>query len=708
MNKTVKRIALLTSLLLMLIFAAAASAAVVPYAGGMDRIKVDLPGYIKLAKEPELSTVYGMTVLNVIIDTENTDWSAAALKITSKNGGMISDARAYLSAPKNSGIAANRSVNTGFNGGDEPTTLEELEERLINDGDVNPYTEVSRSSTYANYSPANNLINTYEHNNGWENNYSAVVVEWLDANNDPVGNTEVLLVNIVCDKAVSKTVNMPRIPASRLYGAAYANGAETGLYPESVAKMDKKDGVVSFTIPSAAALVNNQVLLAVATPDGTDNWDCTTDQGYAQSLTTSSSVTGSDDQFFALFNLPINDPNGLNSTYYVVTFARKDGSASETTRLDMTAICGESKPWLYYTGWTPASSCALPWNNEDYDFGFVEKLKMDGWYHFEMADKDATPTAAVMEDPEVYRPAIFGPSGAVYYKAAGSSIMTDAFFSNVDKISSRMAGIERSFENEEFSEVEGPMRAANFPGVVWPMDPKELEMNGKTTTVYLPSFYAGEGTINYYVFRWYDADYEPIETSFFLCTTDTFYDLEYSKVEAELPADKREYPVLVTNHGPTRECTLVVETYPQDNEANSVYYELYLIDENGERVSHPGATTMELLLPYPDGYSEKELAELEFAVTHYDSKHNVKESFSKNTVEYKKNGILIKIFDLSPFLMTWEKPEPTAAPEPTATPVPDTSDLPKTGDNSNVILWSALAVISMLSATMLVFKRKEA
>ena len=38
----------------------------------------------------------------------------------------------------------------------------------------------------------------------------------------------------------------------------------------------------------------------------------------------------------------------------------------------------------------------------------------------------------------------------------------------------------------------------------------------------------------------------------------------------------------------------------------------------------------------------------------------------------------------------------------------DSNDLPQTGDNSNVILWSALACISLFGMTVLVYKRKEA
>ena len=41
-------------------------------------------------------------------------------------------------------------------------------------------------------------------------------------------------------------------------------------------------------------------------------------------------------------------------------------------------------------------------------------------------------------------------------------------------------------------------------------------------------------------------------------------------------------------------------------------------------------------------------------------------------------------------------------------PKPASNDLPQTGDDSNVILWFALACISLLGMTMLAYKRKEA
>lgn len=46
--------------------------------------------------------------------------------------------------------------------------------------------------------------------------------------------------------------------------------------------------------------------------------------------------------------------------------------------------------------------------------------------------------------------------------------------------------------------------------------------------------------------------------------------------------------------------------------------------------------------------------------------------------------------------------------KPIEVPVPDSTNLPQTGDNSNVILWSALACISVIGMTMLVRKRKNA
>ena len=105
------------------------------------------------------------------------------------------------------------------------------------------------------------------------------------------------------------------------------------------------------------------------------------------------------------------------------------------------------------------------------------------------------PSASVMADPEIYRPVFLRPAEeAVYYKTAGSSIMKHAYFTDV---ASQIKEIENDLEKENFHEVEGPMGKAKYRGVVWPMEPIEFELdNGEMTTVYLPSFFAGEETIN--------------------------------------------------------------------------------------------------------------------------------------------------------------------------------------------------------------------
>lgn len=670
MNKLMKRLALLAALLLMLACAATASAALKPFTLKegetlSDRISVEIPEYIALAKEPYLSTTaQGMTVLNVIVDTDKTktNWSSAAAH--SMSGGIIGSVRPVLHAPKNAGVAKQYSANTGYNFGENNlTTLESLEEALLNNSsEINNSTSVSNGSYFASYSAATGTVTTYTSYNGWENYYQALNVQWLDANGSPVGDAEVLLVNVACDKATSISVSISRVPAGRIYGGvSYSGpGSNAALYDASIVKTTKQDGSMTFVIPDTSKLAYSQVYAAVATPDGKDGWTCTyaipgIDQSYNAETVTTSSITGSS-QTYALLGQYVNQSVGTFSSSYIVTFAK--GSHSETMRLDLTAKCGTvegGKPWLYYTEWKPVTRCALNWTNEDY--GFASSLKEPGWYHFEMENPNEMPTAKVMEDPDIYQPYFFRPTGdAVYYKTAGSSIMHNAYFSDVD---SKVAEIEKALDKEEFYEAEGPMGAAEYRGVVWPMDPKELELgDGSKTTVYLPSFYAGENTINYTVIRWYDKDKNPLSTEFLLFTTDTFYDMETTKVETTMPTGTQKYPVIVLNHGPQEEYTLVIETYPQDNTDKSAYYELYLIDGNGDRVSFPGKTRMELLLPYPGGYTQEELEALEFAVTHYDSRHNVKESFSKNTIKVQKNGIVIEIFDLSPFMVSWEKGAP--------------------------------------------------
>ncbi len=85
------------------------------------------------------------------------------------------------------------------------------------------------------------------------------------------------------------------------------------------------------------------------------------------------------------------------------------------------------------------------------------------------------------------------------------------------------------------------------------------------------------------------------------------------------------------------------------------------------------------------------------------------------------NGILIEIFDLSPFLVSWVMTTPTPTPtptptvqptatptvvptltpEPTPTPVPDTSKLPKTGDASQFFLYAFVGCMSFAALALL-------
>jgi LPXTG-motif cell wall-anchored protein len=81
---------------------------------------------------------------------------------------------------------------------------------------------------------------------------------------------------------------------------------------------------------------------------------------------------------------------------------------------------------------------------------------------------------------------------------------------------------------------------------------------------------------------------------------------------------------------------------------------------------------------------------------------NVAKDVDVYTMTYKDNGILIEIFSLSPFLVSWAAP---VAENPEVET--EIADLPKTGDTSSLMFFAALGCTS-IAAMMLMRKKKNA
>ena len=180
-----------------------------------------------------------------------------------------------------------------------------------------------------------------------------------------------------------------------------------------------------------------------------------------------------------------------------------------------------------------------------------------------------------------------------------------------------------------------------------------------------------------YVFQWYSdtlgndllpAEYYYLSIDEFvhIATTDAFTS------ESQIPGNITE-PVIVGHPN----WKLVIEHYPQVGD-NARHYELYVVDENGTRVTSLGNVI--IYLPYPPGYSFRSLAA--YALKHYDL------GFSQYTnvkIEPTAKGLRFTTSSLSPFVVSWGARGPV-------------SSVPKTGDFFPVEMLIAAIVLLLSTA----------
>ena len=112
---------------------------------------------------------------------------------------------------------------------------------------------------------------------------------------------------------------------------------------------------------------------------------------------------------------------------------------------------------------------------------------------------------------------------------------------------------------------------------------------------------------------------------------------------------------------------------------NTVVYDIYLVDQDGNRVKLPYACT--LCIPYPDGLNQNSQSAYHINILH-EMDGGKSEDFDSVSggLELKQQGLCVQVSSLSPFTITWER-----LPE---------ADLPQTGDNGHPGLWLALMLAS--------------
>ena len=161
---------------------------------------------------------------------------------------------------------------------------------------------------------------------------------------------------------------------------------------------------------------------------------------------------------------------------------------------------------------------------------------------------------------------------------------------------------------------------------------------------------------------------------------------------AKLPVVKA--PTLVLPDGKTLDASITLRYEKlSTSKENTVVYDIYLVDQDGNRVKLPYACT--LCIPYPDGLNQNSQSAYHINILHEMDGGKSEDFDSVNGgLELKQQGLCVRVSSLSPFTITWER-----LPE---------ADLPQTGDSSHPGLWLALMLASAIALAILLRGRKTA
>ena len=165
-----------------------------------------------------------------------------------------------------------------------------------------------------------------------------------------------------------------------------------------------------------------------------------------------------------------------------------------------------------------------------------------------------------------------------------------------------------------------------------------------------------------------------------------------SEAFAKLPAVKA--PTLVLPDGKTLDASITLRYKKMStNMENTVVYDIYLVDQDGNRIKLPYACM--LCIPYPDGMNQNSQSAYHINILHeMDSGKSEDFDSVSGGLELKQQGLCVQVSSLSPFTITWER-----LPE---------ADLPQTGDNGHPGLWLALMLASAIALAILLRGRKTA
>lgn len=631
----------------------------------------------------------GDGLLNILIDSEKTDWDQLVTNIDASARSNIE-----LSAKKpNQNITEYHQINLRRDFfPDRGTSIEQAYDEF--DHIIN--------REFAHKRPSN----FYPYYNTWEvavfdvqsstllpapTNDSfcvAHLVVWNPNSSNPI--YEYFFVNISFTDDSAHKVSMSNVPRSRIFAYTDVN-MDTTI----------EAGCVTYKIPLDHALCGNQIYTGIAAPSGAKAWR----EAGKDTLHPLGTITANGTAIpgTSIPQYIRNTTQAETVVLPIIWFSDEAGTqVLKFERLSWDYIVGTPDPFPRYmkdlTAVPKDRIFSVIWNrNESVSslpyISATYAATQDDFDTFRIAVDPVSVPDDVNLDALAVEQFILPPKGAVAYTAEGRSRDTilgempyyfkDNYEPKLTDPAFRCWDDIVAYNGKEYLFAGGLRISTSKP---FKHDP-DLRLYTEAEN---SSPYAGDVSIIY----WYDSfdpDDEPILKEYFIRKMDPFT-LEkvqpaYTDESQLPPPDKMTLPVIIISKGEEiTDLYLVIEKVPTSN-SKHIYYDLYVVDADGNERKLGGDAIV--IIPYPDARLGKN-APYSFKVAHYHNGKKLEYTEENGLLWRTEHGLAFKTKDFSPFILTWEESDsdPAGIGDPAGV-----ENLPQTGDSSVplVILLTMLA-----------------
>lgn len=387
----------------------------------------------------------------------------------------------------------------------------------------------------------------------------------------------------------------------------------------------------------------------------------------------------------------------------------ENGNHVKFAQLYVCTLTGHPKPWPYYVSeWKPVSAERLQIVKNHFvpgiDFTYDESIGLLTC----TVDPDRLPQSAnfgnISYDLQVTPPDITCTQRGTNPSGSGNNYgMAKANSEASEQLQRTRDHSAPYLENDKLLE-----DAALF---------RTFHQENRELTVYMTVEMTGPLAGGVHLISWWTADQDPM--------TDEPYLTEYIAtkqekcvrvMESDPYANENDLPSVITqpvivlpqgsiNH-PEDGLKFVAEIYPQQS-ANSRYYRLKLVDEDGEPVELE-AGQYKVFLPYPEGLTEEQKQSM--VLRHMTDAHVEVENFSinGNTLHLTDKGLWFQAKSFSPFVLEWRGSDPGPGPGPSGMCPDDLHDMQyMPAESSNAVRALCRNCSYDMTLEMMVYNKPE-